>query len=144
MAEILFDTRPKSRREDFFDRDKEIEELKDIILRKDFAAVLGIRRIGKTSLVRVTLNELSDYISLSINLGKIGNKKSYPMNIFSRIFIEGAVETLKKYTFAGRVSKIIANRLGVDPNDILESNWVKIGIKLREFNTQDVLSLIHI
>ncbi|WP_187287259.1 hypothetical protein [Acidianus hospitalis] len=27
VAEILFDTRPKSRREDFFDRDKEIEEL---------------------------------------------------------------------------------------------------------------------
>jgi len=125
-------------------------------LRKDFAVVLGIRRIGKTSLVRVTLNEFSDYISLSINLGKIGNKKSYPMNIFSRIFIEGAVETLKKYTFAGRVSKIIANRLGVDPNSkiianrlgvdpnyILESNWVKIGIKLREFNTQDVNEVIR-
>jgi Archaeal ATPase. len=51
VAEILFDTGPKSRREDFFDRDKEIEELKDIILHKDFAAVLGIRRIGKTILL---------------------------------------------------------------------------------------------
>ena len=142
VAEILFDTRPKSRREDFFDRDKEIEELKDIILHKDFAAVLGIRRIGKTSLVKVTLNELSDYISLSINLGKIGNKKSYPMDIFSRIFIEGIVDTIKKYTFAGKVSRIIANRLGVDPSDILELNWIKIG-RLREFNTQDINEVIR-
>jgi AAA+ ATPase superfamily predicted ATPase len=96
VAEILFDTRPKSRREDFFDRDKEIEELKDIILHKDFAAVLGIRRIGKTSLVRVTLNELSDYISLSINLGKIGNKKSYIQWIFFRRFsLKGQLILLK-------------------------------------------------
>ncbi|WP_052302242.1 hypothetical protein [Acidianus hospitalis] len=111
-------------------------------MHKDFAAVLGIRRIGKTSLVRVTLNELSDYISLSINLGKIGNKKSYPMDIFSRIFIEGAVDTIKKYTFAGKVSRIIANRLGGDPSDILELNWIKIG-RLREFNTQDINEVIR-
>ncbi|GAA5419386.1 hypothetical protein [Sulfurisphaera tokodaii] len=44
------------------------------------------------------------------------------MDTFSRIFIEGAVETLRKYTFAGKVSKIIANRLGIDPSDILELN----------------------
>jgi len=143
VAEILFDTRPKTERKDFFDREKEIEELKDIIRHKDFAAVLGIRRIGKTSLVRVTLNELSNYVTLSINLGKLGSKKYYPMDIFSRIFIESSVEVLRRNTFAGKVSKIIANRLGIDPSDILELNWVKIGIKLREFNTQDVNEIIR-
>ncbi|MQL56172.1 hypothetical protein [Acidianus ambivalens] len=65
------------------------------------------------------------------------------MDIFSRIFIEGAVDTIKKYTFAGKVSRIIANRLGVDPSDVLELNWVKIGIKLREFNTQDINEVIR-
>ncbi|WP_168367223.1 AAA family ATPase [Acidianus brierleyi] len=143
MAEILFDTRPKTEKKDFFDREKEIEELKDIIAHRDFAAVLGIRRIGKTSLVRVTLNELSNYMALSINLGKLGNKKSYPMEIFSRIFIEGSVEVLRKNTFAGKVSKIIANRLGIDPTDILELNWVKISIRLREFNTHDVNEVVR-
>ncbi|MFP3195555.1 MAG: ATP-binding protein [Caldivirga sp.] len=140
---MLFDTRPKTERKDFFDREKEIEELKDVILHKDFGAVLGIRRIGKTSLVKVTLNELHDYVTLTINLGRLGSKKSYPMESFSRLFLEGAMEVLRKYTFAGRVSKIIANRLGVNPEDILELNWAKVGVKLREFKTEDVNEVIR-
>ena len=112
-------------------------------MHKDFGAVLGIRRIGKTSLVKVTLNELHDYVTLTINLGRLGSKKSYPMESFSRLFLEGAMEVLRKYTFAGRVSKIIANRLGVNPEDILELNWAKVGVKLREFKTEDVNEVIR-
>jgi hypothetical protein len=109
-----------------------------VIRHKDFAAVLGIRRIGKTSLVKVTLNELPDHVTLTLNLGRLGSKKSYPMETFSKLFLEGAAEFLRKYTFAGKVSKIIANRLGVNPEDILELNWLKISVKLREFKTEDV------
>ena len=113
-------------------------------MHKDFGAVLGIRRIGKTSLVKVTLNELHDYVTLTINLGRLGSKKSYPMESFSRLFLEGAMEVLRKYTFAGRVSKIIANRLGVNPEDVLELNWAKVGVKLREFKTEDVNEVIRV
>jgi len=109
-----------------------------VIRHKDFAAVLGIRRIGKTSLVKVTLNELPDHVTLTLNLGRLGSKKSYPMETFSKLFLEGAAEFLRKYTFAGKVSKIIANRLGANPEDILELNWLKISVKLREFKTEDV------
>ncbi|MEJ2781250.1 ATP-binding protein [Stygiolobus sp. CP850M] len=140
---MLFDTRPKTERKDFFDREREIEELKDVITHNDFAAVLGIRRIGKTSLVKVTLNELPDYVTLTINLGKLGSKKSYPMETFSKLFLEGAAEVIRKHTFAGKVSKIIANRLGINPEDILELNWIKIGVKLREFKTEDVDEVIR-
>ena len=95
-------------------------------MHKDFAAVLGIRRIGKTSLVKVTLNELPDYVTLTINLGRLGSKKSYPMETFSKLFLEGAAEVIRKHTFAGNVSKIIANRLCINPGDILELNWIKL------------------
>ncbi|BDB99771.1 AAA family ATPase [Saccharolobus caldissimus] len=142
---ILFDTRPKNERADFFNRDKEIEELKDILKHNDFAAVLGIRRIGKTSLVMVTLNEVKDeIIPLVINLGKIGSeKKLYPMETFSKLFLEGTSEIIKKYTFAGKISRLISNRLGVDPKDIIDLNWAKIKIKLRDFNTQDVNEIVR-
>jgi len=130
-------------KKDFFDREREIEELKDVITHNDFAAVLGIRRIGKTSLVKVTLNELPDYVTLTINLGRLGSKKSYPMETFSKLFLEGAAEVIRKHTFAGKVSKIIANRLGINPEDILELNWIKIGVKLREFKTEDVDEVIR-
>jgi len=60
------------------------------------------------------------------------------METFSKLFLEGAAEVLRKYTFAGKVSKIIANKLGINPEDILELNWIKISVKLREFKTEDV------
>ena len=76
-------------------------------------------------------------------MGRLGSKKSYPMETFSKLFLEGAAEVIRKHTFAGKVSKIIANRLGINPKDILELNWIKIGVKLRESKTEDVDEVIR-
>lgn len=54
---LLFDERPKSTREDLFDREAEIEDLKRNINRP-LIVLKGIRRIGKTSILQVALNEL--------------------------------------------------------------------------------------
>jgi AAA+ ATPase superfamily predicted ATPase len=55
----LFDLRPKSRREDLFDRERELSELYRGIERGyPVVVVLGVRRIGKTSILRVFLNEV--------------------------------------------------------------------------------------
>jgi len=56
---LYFDERPKSRREDLYDREKELRELTDSIdSRKPLILIKGIRRLGKTSLLRVALNEV--------------------------------------------------------------------------------------
>ncbi|WP_297500054.1 ATP-binding protein [Thermococcus sp.] len=55
---MYFDERPKSRREDLYDRERELEELLAAIeSRKPLMLLKGIRRLGKTSLLRVALNE---------------------------------------------------------------------------------------
>lgn len=56
----LFDLQPKSRREDLFNREKELEEL-HYAVRKGYQliALLGVRRIGKTSVLKTYLNEVS-------------------------------------------------------------------------------------
>ncbi|ARM76964.1 hypothetical protein [Acidianus manzaensis] len=70
-----------------------------MILHKDFASVVGVRRIGKTSLVRVSFNDLKDnIIPLSINLGRL-NGKNYSVEDFSRLFLEGVTDLIKNYTF---------------------------------------------
>ncbi len=55
---MLFDPRPKTKREDLFDREKELETLQSgdapMIL------ILAPRRYGKTSLLNVFLNEIPD------------------------------------------------------------------------------------
>lgn len=53
----MFDLRPKTSRNDLFDRDKELEELRRAVEKKyPIIALLGIRRIGKTSILKTFLN----------------------------------------------------------------------------------------
>ncbi|QXJ28530.1 AAA family ATPase [Saccharolobus shibatae] len=54
---MLFDPAPKDKREDFFDREEEIEELK--LLSSPITLILGLRRTGKSSLIKIALNELN-------------------------------------------------------------------------------------
>ncbi|WP_243677813.1 ATP-binding protein [Vulcanisaeta distributa] len=72
---MLLDERPKTSRADLYDRD---EELNDILsnIDKPLIVVTGIRRIGKTSVINVALNEvgvpyvLIDCRSLRDNYGR--------------------------------------------------------------------------
>jgi len=54
---MYFDERPKSKREDLFNREKELSQIKNSIGRP-LIVITGVRRIGKTSVLRVALNEL--------------------------------------------------------------------------------------
>ncbi len=57
---MLFDLEPKSKREDLFGRDNEVNAIVNFIRSKSrFLAIYGIRRVGKTSVLRVALNEAS-------------------------------------------------------------------------------------
>ncbi len=56
---MYFDVVPKERKEDFYNRKKELGDfLEAVNLKERLIIVYGIRRIGKSSLVRVALNEL--------------------------------------------------------------------------------------
>lgn len=54
-----FSTAPKTSPEAFYDREKELSQLQQAVKGGSrMALVLGVRRIGKTSLIRVALNQL--------------------------------------------------------------------------------------
>ncbi len=55
---MLFDPRPKTSRKELYDREKELQVLEDFARKgSPLMVMLGIRRIGKTSLLRVFLHE---------------------------------------------------------------------------------------
>jgi len=54
---VLFDLRPKERREDIFDREKEFKKLEKSIEDYSMTLLLGIRRVGKSSLLKAYLSE---------------------------------------------------------------------------------------
>ncbi|AAK41763.1 ATP-binding protein [Saccharolobus solfataricus] len=73
---MLFDTSPKDNRKDFFDREKEIEKLKG--LRAPITLVLGLRRTGKSSIIKIGINELNlPYIYLDLRKFEERNYISY-------------------------------------------------------------------
>jgi len=62
---LLFDPTPKDNREDFFNRDEEINRVRS--LSSPITLVLGLRRTGKSSIIKIALNELSlPYIYLDL------------------------------------------------------------------------------
>lgn len=64
---MLFSIEPKSRREDLYNFNHELEMLVKFLRGSRLTLVTGLRRTGKTSLMRVALNEAGvDYIYLDV------------------------------------------------------------------------------
>ncbi|WP_288104695.1 ATP-binding protein, partial [Thermofilum sp.] len=89
---MLFDERPKERREDLYDREKEIEELKRSIGRP-LILLTGIRRIGKTSVLRVALSEL-DIPYVLIDARSL--RRNYSRSDLFRLIAQGLSGSLDK------------------------------------------------
>ncbi len=54
---MLFDLKPKKRRTDLFDRKQELEEVLKAFEKFPLILVTGLRRVGKSSLIRVSIEE---------------------------------------------------------------------------------------
>ena len=64
---MLFDLEPKSRREDLYDFETELRSLISGIANDKIIVVKGLRRTGKSSLMRVALNEAGyPYVYLDV------------------------------------------------------------------------------
>jgi AAA+ ATPase superfamily predicted ATPase len=55
---MLFDLEPKEEKSELFGRDEQVNELLRLLKSGRWVAVLGPRMVGKTSLIRVVMNEL--------------------------------------------------------------------------------------
>ncbi|NON61777.1 ATP-binding protein, partial [Acidianus sp. RZ1] len=97
---MLFDERPKDSKKDLFDRENELSEiLKSIKESRPLLLILGIRRIGKTSLLNVALKEskvnyiLVDLRSLDRNYsrGELYNALAKGLSLNKRVleFLKG-------------------------------------------------------
>ncbi|WP_054837028.1 AAA family ATPase [Metallosphaera hakonensis] len=141
---MLFDIRPKEERKDLYDRDKEIDEIRQSIERGVWIAVYGIRRVGKTSVVNVAVND-PNYIVIKINLMRMYNprRKVYARSQFMGVFLEGINNAIKKYTLGGRAIRYISNILGTDEKSSIELNAVRIKTRLKKFREEDVSSVVR-
>ncbi len=98
---VYFSIKPKTRREDLYDYDRELANLKKAIMdKKPLVLLLGLRRTGKTSLLKVALNELK-IPSLVVDC-RVFEEQNY---IGSWLFIEHLLKELRELCRRDRVLK---------------------------------------
>ena len=88
---MLFDTRPKEREEDLYDREREVNDIRESVERGIWVAVYGVKRIGKTSVVNVAVND-PKYIVVKLISSRLSSwglelRARTPPNNFSTSFI---------------------------------------------------------
>ncbi|GAB6134584.1 AAA family ATPase [Thermococcus prieurii] len=83
MVVTYFDTRPKRKREDLYDREKELSDFENSLRSNNpLTVITGIRRLGKTSLLLVGLNELGvPYVLVDFR----GVNPNSRMDVYKRI-----------------------------------------------------------
>ena len=80
---MYFDARPKESREDLYDREEELQALRSS-LSEPIVLLTGVRRIGKTSILKVLLNEVdAPYALMDVRLPLTSYGSLY--SIFSEI-----------------------------------------------------------
>ncbi len=94
-GELLFDLQPKTKMEDLYDREKELKEFQNAVnLGERLVLLLGIRRLGKSSLLNVALSEFGmpyakiDIRSLYFTHGSI------PQEILARKILSSLLSTI--------------------------------------------------
>jgi len=107
---MLFDRKPKFRKEDLYDRERELQLLsKGIEAGEGLIVVYGVRRIGKTSLVYVGLSELNvPFIPIDVRRFAVDLSLLSPQNL-----LQVVNEVLKQYEqLQGKVREFLAKLLG--------------------------------
>lgn len=146
---MLFDPNPKTRRRDLFDRERELEELEKSLESKiKLTVLLGIRRIGKTSLLNVAVKELGKpCIKIDAGIFKI---EGYTMYTLYRVLANGLSRLMGRWRglreFLSRVKGLRVAGLEVEMSlDEEKPSLIEILGRLDEWaskNKEDVLIAI--
>jgi len=119
---LLFDPRPKTKREELFDRETELKELEKALKTYPIVTVNGLRRIGKSSILKVFASEGERRIY--IDLRKLLTSKG---RIEKKDLVEEFRKEIRKISRKIKIADIIKRVKGVDVLGMrIEMDWREI------------------
>ncbi len=132
---MLFDPRPKEARSELFDRDRELELLaKYVSSGSPLILCLGIRRIGKTSVLKVFINE-SKYPVLYIDARRL-MEVGYSKQGFYRLLSEEFTKLKGRFT-------VIIDYLKSVKGVVIAGHGVEFNWRSRELSISSILAKIN-
>lgn len=120
---MLFDPRPKESRSELFDREKELESLSYFVKSgSPLILCIGIRRIGKTSLIKVFLNE-NNYPYIYINARRLAEYQYSIRGLYTLL-----AESIASSRFSNKLLEYLRGLRGVKATILhggvsIEFNW---------------------
>ncbi len=107
---MYFSIEPKKTREDLYDRQKELQELRNAVRDGRLVLLYGLRRIGKTSLIQVFFEESAkEFIHVFMDCRSFVRNGRITRSTFDGSFLENVKTALKKEKLKdilGTISKI--------------------------------------
>jgi len=126
---LYFDPRPKTKKEDLYDREKELEQFFKALSYAPLIVVTGLRRTGKTSFVNVALSECGCPFAF-LDLRGLPFNPSY-VDIVRRL--EAAFRRIDR-KWISDLSEALKHLKGVSVlGSELSFEWGKAGVDLAEF-----------
>jgi len=125
---MYFDSRPKTKKEDFYDREKELELFSNALPYASLIVITGLRRTGKTSFLNVALAEANQPYAV-LDLRGLSYNPSHA-DIVRRL--EGAFNKIDRRWFS-ELSETLRHLKGVSilGNEV-SFDWSKASVDLPE------------
>ncbi|WP_456421104.1 AAA family ATPase [Thermococcus sp.] len=110
---MLFNPKPKTRREELYDREEELSLIENSIEKGlPLVVLLGIRRLGKSSLLNVALNELP-FRSVKIDARKVYSEfGTVPKEAIGKLILEGYIRGSTKERAKEALKSLRGVRIG--------------------------------
>jgi len=135
---VLFDPRPKESRSELFDRERELVAL-ELAVKSGSPLILclGVRRIGKTSLLKVFLNE-SNYSYIYVNARKLSEYQYSVKGVYKLLS-----ESLANTKFSSRLVEYLKSLSGVKVGVMGATVNVEFNWKRREPSITSLLERLN-
>ncbi|NJE09639.1 ATP-binding protein [Thermococcus sp. MAR1] len=132
---MLFSPYPKTKREELFDRDKELRELKEAVERGErLILLLGLRRLGKSSLLNVALNELT-YPSIKVDVRKTYSElSSVNRYVIGKMLLSG---------MSGRKKLVEEAKLFLERVKGVSVSGLRLEITSKDFSITELLEALN-
>ena len=125
---MYFDPRPKTRKEDLYNREKELEQFSKTLSYASLIVITGLRRTGKTSFLNVALAEANQPYAI-LDLRGLPYNPSYA-DVVRRL--EGAFNQIEQKWFS-KLSEALKHLKGVSiMGNTVSFDWSKTGVDLPE------------
>lgn len=134
VVDLLFSLTPKTKKEDLFGRERELKDLEKLLETYPIVVITGLRQVGKSSLVKVFLNE-NDFLHMTVDGRRL--YETSEGNISSHHLTKLLGEELSRISKSQKLLNVLERVRGITVSG------TSIELNPKEFSLSDLLEKLN-